>query len=412
MRKNTAGQYVGFQVYSTTDGTPVTSGSPTIYVTKDGGTQASGGGTVTHEGNGQWTYQPTQAETNGNHVVYSFSLSGAMAGPVNVFPVGYDETDAALGLNNVSAADVNAQCDTAIADASLATAASIAALNDLSATEVQDELTSLNLDKIFITTGAAGSVLTGTTLIMSGGTNINSDDLVGNLVKTSPSSGNNGRGQTRRIATASVSGDTITGTVTQAWTGTVLLSTPMQILPSVDEALTSSDVQSAAESAIEAKHLDHYVILQGSGAGSGVTGFSINSVSGIATDDLIGNLVLHINSGQVRRITDADISGSTLTGTVSPSWNNTPGLGASFLVLPGVNDWATAARGEPAQGAPPVSAALAEKIDWLYAYFRNEKRQDATELKLYADDGTTVIAKSPVSDDGTVTTIGEMVTGP
>ena len=39
-------------------------------------------------------------------------------------------------LNDVSAAEVNAQCDTAISDASLATAASITALNDLAAADV------------------------------------------------------------------------------------------------------------------------------------------------------------------------------------------------------------------------------------------------------------------------------------
>ena len=140
----------------------------------------------------------------------------------------------------------------------------------------------------------------------------------------------------------------------------------MQILPSVDEALTSSDVQAAAELAIEAKHLDHYVILQGSGAGSGITGFSINSVSGIATDDLIGNRLLHVNSGQVRRITDADISGSTLTGTVDPQWNNTPGLGATFIVLPGVNDFPTAVqvREEMDSNSTQLAAIASSTSDW------------------------------------------------
>lgn len=39
-------------------------------------------------------------------------------------------------LNDISAADVNAQCDTAISDAALATAASISALNDVSVADI------------------------------------------------------------------------------------------------------------------------------------------------------------------------------------------------------------------------------------------------------------------------------------
>lgn len=80
MLKNTAGQHVGFQMVSATDGSAVTSGTPTVYVTGDGGTQATGSGTSTHEGNGQWSYAPTQAETNFSHVMFSMAISGAVTG--------------------------------------------------------------------------------------------------------------------------------------------------------------------------------------------------------------------------------------------------------------------------------------------------------------------------------------------
>lgn len=99
MRKNTASQIVSFQAISTTDGSDVTSGSPAVYYTIDGGTQATGSGTTTHEGNGQWSYAPAQAETNGNHVAFTFVLSGAVSQTVNVYPVAFDPTDAAdLGV--------------------------------------------------------------------------------------------------------------------------------------------------------------------------------------------------------------------------------------------------------------------------------------------------------------------------
>ena len=94
MKKNSTGQYVGFQMISSTDGSNVTTGSPAVYVTIDGGTQATGGGAKTHEGNGQWTYTCAQADTNGDHVVYTMVLSGAVSQAVNVYPRDY--TGAAL----------------------------------------------------------------------------------------------------------------------------------------------------------------------------------------------------------------------------------------------------------------------------------------------------------------------------
>ena len=84
-----------------TDGTTaVTSGTPTVYYTVDGGTQGTGAGTSTHEGNGQWSYVPAQAETNGDHVIFTMVLATAITQAVNVYPVSYDPTSASLGLNN------------------------------------------------------------------------------------------------------------------------------------------------------------------------------------------------------------------------------------------------------------------------------------------------------------------------
>jgi hypothetical protein len=67
---------------------------------------------------------------------------------------------------------------------------------------------------------------------------------------------------------------------------------------------------------------------------------------------------------------------------------------------------------EPGQGAPAATVTLAAKIGHLYKAFRNQKKQTSSQFTLYADDATTVDAKATVSDDGTTTTIGEMVSGP
>lgn len=88
MKKNVASQIVGAQLVSATDGSNVTSGTTTVYVTIDGGTQATGtvgSGAATHEGNGYWTYAPSQAETNGDLVAFTFVNSSAVSQTVQVY---------------------------------------------------------------------------------------------------------------------------------------------------------------------------------------------------------------------------------------------------------------------------------------------------------------------------------------
>ena len=66
---------------------------------------------------------------------------------------------------------------------------------------------------------------------------------------------------------------------------------------------------------------------------------------------------------------------------------------------------------EMAQGAPAATPTLEDAIMYLYMYFRNEVTQTATVLSL-KNDGGTVITKATVSDDTTIFTKGEMVSGP
>lgn len=89
MKKNTASQIVGVQLISATDGSAVTTGTTTVYVTGDGGTQAAGSvgsGACTHEGNGFWTYAPAQAETNYDHIAFTFVNASACNVTVQVYP--------------------------------------------------------------------------------------------------------------------------------------------------------------------------------------------------------------------------------------------------------------------------------------------------------------------------------------
>lgn len=78
MKKNVASQFVGTQMLNAADGTPFT-GSASVFVTLDNGSQSPGGGSVTHKGNGYHVYAPTQGETNGDFVAFTFTGTGAMA---------------------------------------------------------------------------------------------------------------------------------------------------------------------------------------------------------------------------------------------------------------------------------------------------------------------------------------------
>lgn len=83
MFRNVASQTIGAQMVTAADGTAFT-GTVSCFVTKDGGTQASGGGGVVHEGNGYHSYAPTQAETDATHIAFTFTGTGAIPATVQV----------------------------------------------------------------------------------------------------------------------------------------------------------------------------------------------------------------------------------------------------------------------------------------------------------------------------------------
>lgn len=88
MIRNTAGQVIGAQVVNASTQAAFT-GTVTVYVTKDGGTQAAGSvnsGECVHEGNGYHTYTPTATETDADLVAFTFTGSGAMPVTVQVEP--------------------------------------------------------------------------------------------------------------------------------------------------------------------------------------------------------------------------------------------------------------------------------------------------------------------------------------
>jgi len=88
MKKNVASQVIGAQMINSTTGAAFT-GSVTVAVLGDGGTQATGSvgaGACAHEGNGFHTYAPAQAETNYDHIAFTFIGTGAIPASVQIYP--------------------------------------------------------------------------------------------------------------------------------------------------------------------------------------------------------------------------------------------------------------------------------------------------------------------------------------
>lgn len=86
MFRNVASQVIGVQMITAADGTAFT-GSVSCFVTKDGGTQTAGAGTIAHEGNGYHSYVPTAGETDATHVAFTFTGTGAIPATVQVEPI-------------------------------------------------------------------------------------------------------------------------------------------------------------------------------------------------------------------------------------------------------------------------------------------------------------------------------------
>ena len=81
MLKNTAGQSVGAQLVRRDTGAAFT-GQARVAITIDGGVQdTTPSSVVVHEGLGYHSYDPSQAETNGDHLAFTFDDASGDAIP-------------------------------------------------------------------------------------------------------------------------------------------------------------------------------------------------------------------------------------------------------------------------------------------------------------------------------------------
>jgi hypothetical protein len=117
MKKNVAGQSIGAQLIDATTGGAF-SGTVTIYITGDNGTQtigSVGSGICTAEGNGYYSYAPAQAETNFDHISFTFVGTGAIPATAQLF-TDFPQTGDAFGLVGTAGAGLTAIGDTRIAN--------------------------------------------------------------------------------------------------------------------------------------------------------------------------------------------------------------------------------------------------------------------------------------------------------
>ena len=397
MRKNTSGQYVAFQAISKTDGSDVTTGSPSVYYTIDGGTQATTSSSAIHEGNGQWSVALTQAETNGDHIVYTFVLTNAVSQTVNVYTVNAD-------LTNI--------------DAAISTRSTFHPASD----------TVANVTTVASVSGAVGSVTAAVTTDSASRTASQAD--VSALATSSA------------LATAQTDLDTLTGS-----DGVTLATSQPNYAPNTTVPPTAAAMADAVWDEARASHTS---------AGSFGEGVKVESLNTQAKADVnaeadtaISDASLATSSALSTAQTDLD----TLTGadgvTLATSQPNyapnvtTPPTAAAIraevdsnstqlaaivadtneiqtdlanggrldLIFDAILSQLDDARSEPGSGAPPVNPDAMTKLDYLYKAWRNKKEQTSSAFSLYDDAGTTVDHQATVSDDGTTATFGEIGAG-
>lgn len=440
MKKNVASQVVGAQMVSASDGSAFT-GAVTCYVTGNGGTQAVGSvgsGACTHEGNGFHTYTPAQAETNYDHVAFTFIGTGAVPVTVQIYttfpqtgdnytrlgaPVGASlsadiaavqadtdnlqtripaalvggRMDASVGAIATGAVDADAIAADAVAEiqSGLATASAITALdNKLGSPSNLGSGANLaaNLVDIESQTDDIGSAGAGLTAIPW---NAAWDAEVQSEVED---------GLVAHRLDELLNADSDIDGLTPPTVGSVF----HEVLSKTAGSFTYDQTTDSLE-AIRDKAADIETDTAEIGvAGAGLTNITLPDQTMNITGNITGNL-----SGSVGSVTGAvgsvtgNVGGNVVGSIGSLAAQAKADVNAEVLDVLNVDTFA-----EPGQEAPAATNTLVKKIGYLFKFLRNKVTQDATTLRVYADDAVTVDHKATVSDDGTTYTRGEIGTGP
>lgn len=133
------------------------------------------------------------------------------------------------------------------------------------------------------------------------------------------------------------------------------------------------------------------------GAVGSVTGAvgSVTGAVGSVTGNVGGNVV-----GSVASVT-GNVGGNVVGSVGSLATQAKADVNAE------VNDVLNVDASAEPSAVPAANASLGAKLRWLFLKARNKATQTATTQTLLADDGTTPVATSTVSDDGTTATRGK-----
>jgi len=111
-------------------------------------------------------------------------------------------------------------------------------------------------------------------------------------------------------------------------------------------------------------------------------------------------------------VLQVDVTQLLGTAWLTPGTAGTPDVNAKLISADAAtaDNLQTAFQTTLAEAAavPAANASLWAKINFLFLKARNKSTQTATTLLVKADDGTTTVATSTVSDDGTTYTRGEL----
>jgi len=119
-RKNTASQYIYFALVNSSTGAALTGATVTAYRALDDGVQAAATGTTTELANGHYRFNLSQADTNSDYGSFLFTATTAVLVEKTVVFTGANVTAVALGANtttptNLSAAQVRTELSTELA---------------------------------------------------------------------------------------------------------------------------------------------------------------------------------------------------------------------------------------------------------------------------------------------------------
>jgi len=366
MRKNVASQYVSFQMIAVADGSDVTSGTPAVYYTIDGGTQATGGGTATHEGNGQWSYLVVQAETNGDHVAWTMVLATAVSQTVNTYPVSFDPTDAVrIGLTSLPNAAADAAGGLAISDAG-----------------------GLDLDTQLAATNEVTAVRMATLTDWINGGRL---DLLLDAIPTTAMRG------TDSAALASVATEARLAELDAANLPADIAAIPTTAMRGTDSAALASVATEARLAELDAGNLPTDI--------AAIPTTAMRGTDSAATATSLAAVSTTIGAAGAG-LTEAGGTGDHLTAM---PWN----AAWDAEVESEVNDAIDTAISELGVGAPTATPTIRTGMMLMYMSLRNKsvtQTSGTDALEVYNDAGT-IIAKKLLTDDGSDYTAAEMVSG-